>query len=87
MTEIVCRCEDISKEEILKAIDEGFETLEELKRVLRCGMGPCQGRTCTPLIASLISQKTKKPVAEVSRPTTRPPLQPLPLSTFAGDEE
>lgn len=87
MTEIVCRCEDITKEEILETIDEGYETLEELKRVLRCGMGPCQGRTCTPLIAGLLAKKTGKSVAEISRPTTRPPLQPLPLASFAGEEE
>ena len=87
MTEIVCRCEDITKEEILEAIDEGYQTLEEIKRVLRCGMGPCQGRTCTPLIAGLLARKTGKSVAEIGIPTTRPPLQPLPLVVFAGDEE
>jgi bacterioferritin-associated ferredoxin len=87
MTEIVCRCEDITKEEILEAIDNGYTTLEEIKRVLRCGMGPCQGRTCTPLITRLLAQKTGKSVAEIPRPVTRPPLQPVPLSTFAGDEE
>ncbi|MBU7012545.1 MAG: (2Fe-2S)-binding protein [Theionarchaea archaeon] len=87
MIEIVCRCEDITKEEILEAIDQGYQTVEELKRVLRCGMGPCQGRTCTPLITRLLSEKTGKSPADVSRPTTRPPLQPVPISTFAGEEE
>jgi len=87
MTEIVCRCEDITKEEILEAIDQGFQTVEELKRVLRCGMGPCQGRTCTPLIMGVLARKTGKSVAEISLPTTRSPLQPLPISTFAGEEE
>ncbi len=87
MTIIVCRCEDITKEEILEAIDQGFQTLDEIKRVLRCGMGPCQGRTCTPLITGLISQKTGNPPSEIPRPATRPPLQPLPLFLFAGEEE
>ena len=86
MTEIVCRCEDITKEEVLEAIDQGFQTLEEIKRVLRCGMGPCQGRTCTPLITSLLARKTGKSVTELGRPVTRPPLQPLSVQTFAGDE-
>ncbi|MBU6997473.1 MAG: (2Fe-2S)-binding protein [Theionarchaea archaeon] len=87
MTEIVCRCEDITEEDILDAIDQGYTTLEEIKRVLRCGMGPCQGRTCIPLITRIVARKTGKSLAEVSRPTTRPPLQPLPLSVFAGEEE
>ena len=87
MTEIVCRCEDITTEDVLAAIDQGFQTVEEIKRVLRCGMGPCQGRTCTPLITGLLSRKTGKSAAGIERPTTRPPLQPLPLSIFAGEEE
>jgi NAD(P)H-nitrite reductase large subunit len=87
MTTIVCRCEDITEEDILKAIDMGYETLEEIKKVLRCGMGPCQGRTCTPLITRLISQKTGKSVAEIELPSGRPPLEPVPVSLYAGEEE
>jgi len=87
MTIIVCRCEDITEEDIIKAIDAGYETMEEIKRVLRCGMGPCQGRTCTPLIARILSQKTGKSVAEITSPTTRPPLQPVPISIYAGEDE
>lgn len=87
MKTIVCRCEDITEEDILKAIDTGYDTLEEIKRVLRCGMGPCQGRTCVPLITRLIAQKTGKSVAEINPPTARPPLQPVPISLFAGEEE
>ncbi|RLF43410.1 MAG: (2Fe-2S)-binding protein, partial [Thermoplasmata archaeon] len=37
---IVCRCEDITEEDIIKTIDEyGCETLAELKQLLRLGMG------------------------------------------------
>ena len=86
MTEIICRCEDITKKEVLEAIDQGFQTVEEIKRVLRCGMGPCQGRTCTPLIMGVLARKTKKSVGKIQRPVTRPPLQPLSVKTFAGDE-
>ncbi|MCK5596510.1 MAG: (2Fe-2S)-binding protein, partial [Candidatus Eisenbacteria sp.] len=44
---IICRCEDVTYGEIVDVIDEGLTTTEEIKRVLRCGMGPCQGRTCS----------------------------------------
>ncbi|RLG86368.1 MAG: (2Fe-2S)-binding protein, partial [Thermoprotei archaeon] len=47
---IICRCEDITLDDVEKAIENGYTDLESLKRVLRIGMGPCQGRTCIPLL-------------------------------------
>lgn len=41
---IVCRCEEITKGEIRRAVHDGFRSLTEIKRVLRNGMGLCQGR-------------------------------------------
>ncbi|HDN19708.1 MAG TPA: (2Fe-2S)-binding protein, partial [Candidatus Acetothermia bacterium] len=34
---VVCRCEDVTVADVLKAIREGYDTLEELKRRLRVG--------------------------------------------------
>ena len=48
---IMCRCEDITRERILECIAQGYRTIDEIKRVTRAGMGPCQGRTCRLLIA------------------------------------
>ncbi len=39
---IVCRCEEITKGEIRKAIHEGMRTMTEIRRFLRPGMGLCQ---------------------------------------------
>ncbi len=47
---ILCRCEDVSKQDINKLMKLGFTTFEDLKRQLRVGMGPCQGQTCAELI-------------------------------------
>ena len=52
---IICRCEDISLEEIRAIINRGVTDPEQIKRILRCGMGPCQGRTCSTLIAGEIA--------------------------------
>ena len=54
----MCRCKDVTLEDIYKAIDEGFTTPEELKRRLRVGMGPCQGRTCMRIIVGILARKT-----------------------------
>ena len=81
---IICRCEDVTYKDIVDAIDMGIATVAEIKRALRAGMGPCQGRTCGRLIAQIISQKTGKPIEEVWEPSYRPPLKTVQLKTLAG---
>lgn len=81
---IICRCEDIDEQAIIDAYNAGYRTVEEIKHKLRCGMGPCQGRTCTPLILALLSRLSSKPVAEIALSTQRPPLKPVPLAAFRG---
>ncbi|MGN0643173.1 MAG: (2Fe-2S)-binding protein, partial [Huintestinicola sp.] len=36
---IVCRCEEITKGEIRRAVHDGMFTLTEIRRYLRTGMG------------------------------------------------
>ena len=80
---IICRCEDITREMILACISDGYETLDEIKRVTRAGMGPCQGRTCRNLIASELSRAYEIPVEEIHMTTFRPPAIPVNLGTLA----
>lgn len=83
---IICRCEDVSTEEIRELLREGFTTLDEIKRISRCGMGPCQGRTCRALIAGEIARATGKDIREVAVPTFRPPTRPVKLGTILEGE-
>ena len=79
---LICRCEDITLDEIHKVIAEGFRTIDEIKRVTRAGMGPCQGRTCRLLIAQELSRHYGIPMEEVLMPTFRPPVKPVKLGSF-----
>ena len=85
---IVCRCEEVTLAEVERAIDEGYTTLEELKRHLRIGMGPCQGRTCLPLVARILARKTGQPLEQVfARVSIRPPLVTSPVELFLTAHE
>ncbi len=75
---IVCRCNDVTLKDIEDLIDEGITNIEEIKRLTRIGMGPCQGRTCIPIVIALIARKTGKTPDEVGYPSVRPPISPLP---------
>lgn len=80
---MVCRCEDINRGYILKCIEDGYRTLDEIKRVTRAGMGPCQGRTCRQLIANELARAYGVPMEEVLMTTFRPPVKPLSLGVLA----
>lgn len=56
---IICRCEEISKGEIIDALRSPLcvPTLDGIKRRVRPGMGRCQGSFCGPLLASIIARE------------------------------
>lgn len=79
---LICRCEDITLDEIRRVIADGYRTIDEIKRVTRAGMGPCQGRTCRQLIAQELSRHFGIPMEEVLMSTFRPPVKPVKLGSF-----
>jgi bacterioferritin-associated ferredoxin len=85
---VVCRCEEVTMEEIRKWIDRGYDSFDELKRVLRVGMGPCQGRGCRDIILKEIARAKNVPVESVPPGTFRPPAKPIKLGILAegGDK-
>jgi bacterioferritin-associated ferredoxin len=84
---IVCRCEDISEDDVIQAIKQGYTDLEELRKKLRIGMGPCQGRVCIQLVARILEQYTGKKSGKIPLPTMRPPLVPVSLGTLASEND
>ncbi len=74
---IICRCEEITLGEIKKAIKEGADNCDAVKRMTRAGMGLCQSKTCYSLIASIIASETKKKSSEFLPFTSRPPVRPV----------
>lgn len=84
---IICRCEDITLEDIHKCLEEGYTTFEELKRILRVGMGPCQGQTCSILIQREIANFTNKPIESIQIHKTRPLIAGVVLQDIVGDQD
>lgn len=83
---IICRCEGITLGEIRKLIEEGYRTVDEIKRISRAGMGPCQGRTCRQLIMQEIAKYTGQKIEDMPMPTFRPPTKPIKLGILLGGE-
>jgi sarcosine oxidase subunit alpha len=80
---VVCRCERVTAGEIRALIRDGYRDMNEIKAVLRAGMGSCGGKTCTALIRRLFRDEGV-PDAAVEERTLRPLFMEVPLGVFAG---
>ena len=68
---IICRCEEITKGEILQAIRDGATTVDGIKRMTRAGKGLCQGRTCRTLVEGILAAELGKMPPAEQYPSTR----------------
>ncbi|MDR3355241.1 MAG: (2Fe-2S)-binding protein [Synergistaceae bacterium] len=84
---MICRCEEVMLEEIRAWIEKGYSNFDELKRILRVGMGPCQGRGCRDILLRELSRATGKPIGEINPGTIRPPVKPIKLGLCAYGRE
>jgi glycerol-3-phosphate dehydrogenase len=65
--EIICRCEKITKAEILQAVHNclGVDTVTGIKNRTRATMGRCQGGYCETRIAQIVQEEKDKEKEQV----------------------
>ena len=83
---IACRCEEVSAGQIRRAVGLGATGPNQVKAFLRCGMGPCQGRVCGPIVGAVIAEARGVPIAEVGNYRPRAPYKPITIGNLAGVE-
>lgn len=81
---IVCRCEEVTEEEVRQAIRDGAKTLREIKMITREGMGLCQGRTCSKIISRILAEETGTSIDKIKPAGHRPPLRPIAFDIFTN---
>ena len=66
---IICRCEEVSKGEIIDALNAPISvpTVDGIKRRVRPGMGRCQGGFCMPLVMEIISAHKQIPLSHIRK--------------------
>ena len=80
----VCLCSDVTSEDMRRAIAEGFDHIETLKRYTTATMGPCQGRMCQLSAAAVCARETGRGMGETGVTTSRPPNPGVTLGALAG---
>lgn len=81
---VVCRCEEVTAQQIADAVRLGCPGPNQMKSFLRCGMGPCQGRLCGLTVTELIAEARGVPPQEVGYYRIRPPVKPITVAELAA---
>jgi NAD(P)H-nitrite reductase large subunit len=84
-TVIICRCEEVTREEVARAIREGAATVAGVKKRTHAGMGLCQGRTCRKLVAAMLAEGSDP--AAILPDTVRPPVRAVRIDEIAREDE
>ena len=84
---IICYCQDLTESDLIRAIEEGYDHLETLKRYTGAFMGPCQGQMCAMNVLRLFAAKTGQSIEDLHVPTMRPPVEPILLGWLAMEND
>ncbi len=80
---LVCRCEEVTADQIAAMVQLGCLGPNQTKFFSRCGMGPCQGRLCGLTVTGILARERGVEPVEVGAYTVRSPLKPVPLGVIA----
>ncbi len=84
---IICRCEDVTLDDVAHAASLGYLDIEEAKRYTGLGTGPCQGKECMVACALYLAHVAGRSPSEMAPFTSRPPVAAIALGTLAGASE
>ncbi len=82
--QFACICMDVTLKEMQQSIEEGFDSMELLKRYTTLSMGPCQGKACLLHATRICAELTHQSVTATGTPTARPPWMPVSLGVLAA---
>ena len=82
--QFVDKCMDVTRNEIYKSVQEGYNQTELLKRYTSMGMGPGQGKSSYEAIARVGAIECGVETMEAAPTTVRPPFTPISFSVLAG---
>jgi len=81
---IVCRCEDVTLEDLRQAFAAGHRDLESLKRFTGLSTGFCQGKCCAAHAGRFLAELRGGDDMVCDPTRTRPLLHPTPAACFAA---
>ncbi len=83
----ICRCEEVTEQEIREAIRTGARSVVEVKRWTRAGMGICQGRSCRRLVERILAEELHLKPEEVGISSFRQPVRPVSIQSMDDERK
>lgn len=75
---------DVTAKDIRLANQEGFKSVEHVKRYTTLGMATDQGKTANVLAIGVMSENLEKSIEDTGTTIFRPPYSPVAIGAFAG---
>jgi sarcosine oxidase subunit alpha len=75
---------DVTVKDVKLSFQEGFRSVEHLKRYTTLGMATDQGKTANIPALAIMSELTGKPIQETGTTIFRPPYTPVPIGALGG---
>ena len=75
---------DVTTKDVKQSHQEGFHSVEHLKRYTTLGMATDQGKTSNMLGLAIMAEASGRTIAETGTTIFRPPYTPVPIGAFAG---
>ena len=82
---LICRCEEVTKGDIRRAVHDGMWTMTEIRRYLRSGMGLCQGQACAKLVKGIVARELGVSPADLEPATSRSPMRPIEMKVLGNE--
>ncbi len=75
---------DVTAKDIILAHQEGFSSVEHVKRYTTLGMATDQGKTSNVVGLAVLAEATNQTIPQTGTTIFRPPYTPVPIGAFAG---
>ena len=76
--------EDVTAKDLIAAAEEGYDSIELVKRYTTVTMGPSQGKLETVNAVAVLAAATGRTIPETGTTVWRPPYAPITLGALAG---
>ena len=83
----VCRCEEVTLNDLKDTARKHQCSARELKLRTRAGMGICGGRTCRPSVDKIPKEIAHEDPTDDLPLKVAPPVRPMTLSQLGGESD